>query len=199
MKAGLNAIKREPRREIPIPGTSSTKPSGFGIILEELEYMIWLLGIALTIVFWFIFPPFRKFILVVGGLFVLLIVGLILNSNYQESASKSLIPTSQIQLTNLRLVNDNIGEKELYGEVRNNSDKELLDVYLKITAYDCPESSITPSCTTIGQDDSVSAVSGIIPPHQVRVISGAFVSFYNMPSVKGNFLWSYEITGTRGR
>ena len=161
--------------------------------------MFWLLGFALIVIFWFVFPPFRKFILIVGGLFVLLTLGFILYNNFQESASKSLIPRSQIQLKNLRLGTDNIGEKELYGEVQNNSDKELLDIYLKITAYDCPESSITPSCTTIGQDDSVSVVQGVIPPHQVRAISGAFVSFYNMPSVKGNFLWSYEITGTRGR
>ncbi len=115
--------------------------------------MFWLLGFALIVIFWFVFPPFRKFILIVGGLFVLLTLGFILYNNFQESASKSLIPRSQIQLKNLRLGTDNIGEKELYGEVQNNSDKELLDIYLKITAYDCPESSITPSCTTIGQDD----------------------------------------------
>lgn len=161
--------------------------------------MIWLLGFTIIVIFWFVFPPFRKFILVIGGLFILIIGGFILYSSYQESASKSLIPASQVQLTNLRLGTDSIGSKELYGEVQNNSDKELLDVYLKLTAYDCPESSITPSCSTIGQDDYVSVVSGVIPPHQVRAISGAYVSFYNLPTVKGNFLWSYEITGTRGR
>lgn len=147
--------------------------------------------------FWFVFPPFRKFALVVGGLIVLVIVGFILYSNHQESVSKSLILISQVQLNNLRLGQEYSSYK-LTGEVKNNSSHDLFDVYLKVTAYDCPESSITPSCITIGQDDNVN-ISVNVPPNQVRAIDYAYVSLYSMPKVKGTFLWSYEITGTRGR
>lgn len=159
--------------------------------------MIWLLGIGLFIVFWFVFPPFRKFALIVGGLIVLVIIGFILNSKHEESVSKSLIPISQVQLNNLHLVQE-YSSYMLTGEVKNNSSYDLFDVYLKVAAYDCPESSITHSCTTIGQDNNVS-ISVNIPPNQVRAIDHAYVSLYSMPKVKGTFLWSYEIMETRGR
>jgi hypothetical protein len=159
--------------------------------------MIWLLGIGLFIVFWFIFPPFRKFSLVVGGLIVLVIVGLIVYSNYKESFSKSLIPTSQVQLIDLRL-GKQYSSYQLSGEVKNISEHTLFDVYLKVKAYDCPGSEITSSCTIIGQDNNVN-ISVNVPPNQVRAIDSAYVSLYSMPKVRGTFLWSYEITGTRGR
>lgn len=159
--------------------------------------MIWLLGIGLFIVFWFVFPPFRKFALVVGGLIVLVIVGFIVYSNHEESVSKSLIQPSQIQLINLRL-GQQYSSYQLSGEVKNNSTHTLFDVYLKVTAYDCPTSEITPSCTTIGQDNNVN-ISVNVPSNQVRAIDYAYVSLYQMPQVKGTFLWAYEITGTRGR
>ncbi len=158
--------------------------------------MIWLLGIGLFIIFWLVFPPFRKFAIVVGSLIVLIIVGIVLNERYKESVSKSLIPTSQVQINNLRL-NKEYSSYKLTGEVRNNSNHDLESVYMKIIAYDCPSFSITPSCSIIGQDDNVSIWINI-PNNQVRAIDQS-IYFNNMPQVKGTFLWSYEITGTRGR
>jgi|SRR5208283_3778327 len=159
--------------------------------------MIWVLLIGLFIVFWFIFPPFRKFALVVVGIIVIVIAGFILYFKHEESVAKSLIPISQIQLNDLHLIQEYSSNK-LTGELRNNSNHDLFDVYLKVTAYDCPESSITPACTAIGQDDNVN-ISVNIPPNQVRAIDNANVYLSSMPKVKGTFLWSYKIIGTRGR
>src|SRR5450830_312982 len=158
--------------------------------------MVWLLGIVLFIVFWFIFPTFRILVLAVAGIIVLFVVGFIVNSNHKESVQKSLIPISQVQLNDIRLTHDSYSY-ELKGEVKNSSAYKLLDIYIKVTAFDCPELSITPTCTTIGQDDNV-GISLNIPPNQLRAINYAHVNFSDMPKIKGNFLWSYEITGTRG-
>ena len=161
-----------------------------------------ILGAGLIVVFWFVFPPFRKFFLVGVISVVLLITGFIIystnESNYREKVSKSLISISQVQLDNLTL-NQQYGSYQLSGEVKNNSSEHnLSDVYLKVTAYDCPEASITSSCTTIGEDDSVD-ISVNVPPNQVRAIDKDYVYLDSMPKAKGTFLWSYTITGTRGR
>lgn len=184
--------------------------------------MIWILGIGLFIVFWFVFPPFRKFVLWGGALIALMVVGVVFYYKHKEAVEKSLIPSNQVELTNLSLWKD-----KLSGEVKNNSDHELLDVRLEVKAFDCPLpplppgftldkrppppsghnlmpvdndpfycSTPPPSCITIGQDSVY--IWNTVPPHQVRAID-SHVSFSNLPSVKGGFCWSYEITGTRGR
>jgi len=159
--------------------------------------MVWILGIALFLLFWFIFPPFRKFALVAGGAIVVGILLILFITNEQEQSAKTLIPINQVQLNNLRL-GKQYSSQELTGEVKNNSGHQLFDVYLKVTAFDCPGSSITSSCTAIGEDDHVD-ISVNVPPNQVRAINYAYVYLSNMPQVRGTFLWSYEITGTRGK
>ncbi len=159
--------------------------------------MLWLLGIAIFIVFWFVFPPFRKFALIVGGIIVLGILLLIFWSDQQQQAAKSLIPTNQIAISNLQL-GQQYGSYALSGEVTNNSDHELTGITLDVKAYDCPGSSITSNCTTIGEDQSAYFFTNI-PSGQERSISDSFVSFGDMPPVQGQFLWSYTITGTTGQ
>jgi hypothetical protein len=160
--------------------------------------MVWLLAIALLVVFWFVFPPFRKFVLVVGGFLVLLMAGTLLYYNHEESVSRSLIPASNVELTEMRLHSDSSSSYELLGEVRNTSEHELTGVLLKVTAYDCPGPSITSSCTTIGEDNSVSIYVDV-PTNQVRTIDMTYVFLPSMPAPKGTFLWSYKIIGTQGR
>ena len=91
-------------------------------------------------------------------------------------------------------------------QVKNNSDHELTGMNMTVTAYDCPTSSITSNCETIGQDTNVDIYIDV-PAHQVRamnsnngyVTNGGSVSLYNMPRLKGQFLWSYDVTSITGR
>jgi hypothetical protein len=97
--------------------------------------MVWLLGIGLFIIFWYVFPPFRKFVLVVATVLVLLFAGYALYLNHEEAVEKSLIPFSQVELTKLGLEHGRMS-----GEVKNNSDHSLSSLDLEIKAYDCPTS-----------------------------------------------------------
>src|SRR5947199_669729 len=143
--------------------------------------MLWLLAFVVVVIFWFLFPPFRYFALAIGVLLVGLVTVLILYVQHEDAVSRSLIPASQVELTDLRL-GEQYGSYQITGEVKNNSEHYLSSVHLKVRAFDCPASSITPSCTTIGQDDNVSLGVGV-PPHQVRAVDHAYVSFYGMPKI----------------
>lgn len=160
--------------------------------------MVWVIAVGLIIIFWFIFPPFRKFVLVVGGLLVVGIIIVLVGINNKEQTAKSLIPSSQIALVNLELSRDYGGGYELSGEVQNHSSHELTSATLDAKAYDCPTNSITPNCTVIGEDKNVYVFIDV-PSGQVRSINDTYVDFYGMPSIKGHFLWNYTITGTEGQ
>lgn len=129
-----------------------------------------------------------------GAIIVLVIVGLTFQNKHKESVQGPRIPISQVQLINLHLVQRH-QSYELTGEVRNNSDRRLSNVYLKIQVYDCSYSFITSSCTVIGQDDRVN-ISVDIPPNQARAIDNAFVSLSHMPERQGSPLWSYDVIET---
>jgi hypothetical protein len=131
---------------------------------------------------------------VLGAIIVLVIVGLTFQNKHKESVQGPRIPISQVQLINLHLVQRH-QSYELTGEVRNNSDRRLSNVYLKIQVYDCSYSFITSSCTVIGQDDRVN-ISVDIPPNQARAIDNAFVSLSHMPERQGSPLWSYDVIET---
>lgn len=157
--------------------------------------MAWIFALGLILILVFV-PSSRMFFLVLLGLIILLMVGLFVSNNYEEGVKKSLIPLTDVQFNDLRLLHGGVGY-ELGGEVKNNSSHNLWDVYLKITAYDCPEKNITQDCVAVGEDDNIDIAINI-PPNQVRAMSNAYVSLYNLPNIKGQFLWKYEITGTRG-
>lgn len=160
--------------------------------------MAWILGVGLLVLFCLLFPAFRKFALIAVAVIILVIVGFVANDKHQQQVAKSLIPISQVQLSGLALKHD-YSSYSISGEIRNNSNSLLTDITATVKAYDCPENIINSSCTVIGEDDYVNLLTGTVPPNQVRAIDNAYVSFYNMPTVKGNFLWAYEITGTQGR
>lgn len=161
--------------------------------------MIWLLGIALIIVFWFVFPPFRVFILIVGGILVVGIIVILLWTGGEQQAAASLISPSQIVFNNVRLSQQN-GFYNLTGAVQNNSSHELTGVTLDVKAYDCPTNTITSDCATIGEDTNVDILI-TVPAGQIREITNDddFVSLYDMPPIRNIFLWNYSITGTTGR
>jgi hypothetical protein len=102
----------------------------------------------------------------------------------------------EVEVTNLRLKKQ-YSSYELTGEIKNISPSILDAVVLKIIAYDCPESTITAACVIIGENDDV-YIPVTIPPNQVRAIL-KYVSFYDMTQLKGRFLWTYKIVGTRAK
>jgi len=158
--------------------------------------MIWIIVIGLLILLWYKIPQFKK---ILGGLLIIIVVGLLLiwaSDSHSESVAKSLIPFNQVQINGIRLIN-NYGSYHAYGEVKNLSKYELTGLTLMIKAYDCPSMNITADCEVIGQDGNVSPFINI-PSGQTRSFD-AYVSLANMPEVRGNFVWSYDIIGTRGR
>lgn len=160
--------------------------------------MVWILVIGIIGYLCYKFPGFRIFTIVVGIIIVLGTAALIYGSDRNQQIAKSLIPTDQVQLTNLRL-NKGFSLYQLSGEVTNNSSHELTDITLAVTAYDCPSDIINSDCLTVGQDNNVSTYIDV-PPNQVRALNDAtYVNLDNMPPIKGTFLWSYKIIGTIGK
>ena len=157
--------------------------------------MVWLIVICIFIFLLYKFPTFRLVILVIGGVLILLVGLMLYNSNTKFNDSKSLIPANQIELTNLTLTKG-FSLYQLHGEVKNNSAYELQDITLAVKAYDCPSSTITSDCVIVGEDDNVSTYIDV-PSNQVRSLNDVtYVNLDNMPPIKGNFLWSYNIVGT---
>lgn len=139
------------------------------------------------------FPIFR----VVGGILALVIAITISNSNAKFKESKSLIPANQIEISNLNLKKLDDGNYYLTGEVKNNSAYELQEITFAVKAYDCPRSTIMSDCVVVGEDDNASAYNLDVPPGQVRSPNyGVSVRLDNMPQIRGNFLWSYDVVQT---
>ena len=163
--------------------------------------MGWIFALGIIGIFVFIlikYPKFRKVVL--AGI-ALIVVGIFLyigNGKLQENRSRNLIPFDQVQIDNFRLKRDDSSSK-LSGEITNKSAYDLTDVFIKVTAYDCPGDKITKDCRVIGEDDDVD-LSVSVPSGQVRALSeyGNYVYLGNMPPIKGNFYWTYDITGTKG-
>jgi hypothetical protein len=162
--------------------------------------MAWVFGIGFFILFLFLFPAFRKIALIAGAIIIVIIIILIVVNDYQQKAAKSLIPISKIQVSNLTLRRDFGDSYVINGEIRNNSNSNLTGLVATVKAYDCPGFTIDSNCIIIGEDDHVNLLLlGNVPSNQVRAIDDTYVSFSNMPAVKGNFLWAYEIIGTEGK
>ena len=157
--------------------------------------MVWLIVICIFIFLLYKFPTFRVVIFILGGILALVVIISITSSNAKFAKSKSLIPASQIEVSNLRL-SKGYSLYQLSGEIKNNSAYELQDITFAVKAYDCPGSTITSDCTVVGEDDAVSTYIDV-PSGQVRSLNDVtYVNLDNMPSIRGTFLWSYDIEGT---
>jgi hypothetical protein len=160
--------------------------------------MAWVIGIGILIFLCIKFPNFRKFTIGIAILIVLVIAWFIFSSQHNEEVAKTLISKDQIEINNLRLGQQYSSSYQLTGEAKNNSSHELTGITFTVKAFDCPSNVITSDCTVIGQDNNVYVYIDI-PSNQVRQIDSAYVSLSNMPQVKGQFLWSYEISGITGK
>ena len=170
--------------------------------------MIWIIAIGILLFLGLMYPHFGKVALMGVGAVILLIVIAIgwmyVSSSNEQKAAESLISPAQLELINLELFRPTSSGGyppppgwNLTGEIKNNSNHTLTFAEVAITAFDCPEDTLTPQCETIGESDVYLGISDV-PPHQRRSITNVTVYFNDMPAIKGNFLWSYEITETRG-
>jgi hypothetical protein len=155
--------------------------------------MAWVVGIVLFIGLLAVFPAFRA---VAGILLVVAVVaGFWLYNTQQrrEQQTRSLIPVSAVELRDLTLAR-NSSSYRLQGTIKNNSDYSLSSLTMKITIYDCPSAEVTPACEIIGEAHPWVLAS--VPARQIRALE-EYVSFPNLPTVQGQFVWSYLVTGTR--
>ena len=116
--------------------------------------------------------------------------------NLEESEiSKFPVPKESVALsTNEPTVS--YGDSWDYsGRVSNSSDKNITDIQIRITLYDCPTNSgeISTDCVTIGDDVDYVAIN--IPARQARDFKNN-ISFRNAQA-KGKALWSFELVGIR--
>ena len=146
--------------------------------------MAWVAGVVGVVAFIYFMIRFESF----RGIVILLAVGIggyvwwDNNENKKRTQlAETLIPKSQVHLTDTRLSIGSLGE--LTGKVRNSSTKYTLSgLTLKITIRDCPtKKSISKGCDIVGENEVYSRVT--IPPGQVRSIS-EYVSFYD-PCLSG--------------
>lgn len=165
--------------------------------------MVPFLVIASIVMLSIFFPEFRIFAIVLSVILVVIVISLFYYDNNRQQVSKTLIKISDIEIQDLVLHSSSGGSGlgnfvpqtvsySLSGEVKNNSKYDLGSVTLELLAYDCVSDFIDQSCQTIG-DTKVPLFAGA-PPNQIRSISSSYVSFDNMPSVKNNFLWKYEVS-----
>jgi hypothetical protein len=181
-----------------LPTKTSSQALVFGTVRGRIIGMTaiaWVLGLGIFAVLFAKFPKFRLAMAILLALGVITGLGIYWYTVHQDKISKSLISPDDIELKNLSLrsLNDSY---LLYGEIKNNSEYNLTSITLEFTAYDCPTDEITPDCEIIGEDEVYSFV--IVPAGQVREIDGAYLSFYNMPTVKGSFQLEHKVKEIRG-
>lgn len=179
--------------------------------------MWWALLILAVIIAAFAVPTFGKALLGVIGVLIIICVLWYLSEQAETESSKKRIAPYEIELTELTLVPGyGSGSYKLQGRIKNMSSAYTLkSVNLKLTMQDCKrrhtaeeflnddktEEESTPwekyqeQCDVVGEDDVY--IWGNIPPGQTRAVD-EYVSFYNMPSLKGKPTWHYAISEIKG-
>jgi len=160
--------------------------------------MEWIIGIGLFVFLMAQYPKFRKVVLVGGVALVAIGVLYAGKAKVQEKIQEDLVPFDQVSIEELKLRRGDYSSDDLFGEVSNNSEYDLTGIYISVKAYDCPEKSITADCRVIGEDANVK-LSVNVPPRQSRAIRETSVYLGNMPAIRGNFLWTFDIIGTKGK
>lgn len=185
--------------------------------------MAWILGIIATLFFLWLMvvnKGFRSFIL---GLVALIAIGGFLfyqHNEQKEKQAREAISTSEVLLEDMTLVPEYSGYK-LKGRVKNLSKHTLSSLSFRVTMRDCEPLPIKfddlpnqtdvdkgktskekpwekyqkeEKCTVIGDSTTSDWLS--VPPNQVRAFDTS-VYFTDMPTVRGNLVWDYTITGTK--
>ncbi|HYA47100.1 MAG TPA: hypothetical protein VEF92_06060 [Burkholderiales bacterium] len=155
--------------------------------------MWWLIAI-LAIVAAFFFPRFRNVLLILMGVLVLGFFALYEYQQAEEKASRGRIATTDVQLTETRLIVRSPGAYTLTGRLRNGSAQFSIEsLQIRLTLRDCVSKN---RCETIGETTQPLSVS--VPPGQTRGVEER-VYFSDLPSLKGNLEWDYAVVEIRAK
>lgn len=136
---------------------------------------------------------FRKVAgIAVAGIVVVTLVGFVIYY-YMEQKAKSLIPITEVELSDLLLKPGSLGK--LTGRVKNHSQRYTLRaIGLRIKVKDCTDKNGVLQCDVIGEAEET--VSLRIPPGQVRDFKESF--YLGSTTAKGQLKWEFSVLHTRG-
>lgn len=151
---------------------------------------LFLLGVLVCAL---LFPKFRKVLLIVALLSAGVIAYFRISSYSKESASKSRINLSEVELIDVRLVSDDPNYYTIRGRVRNVSEHYTMsDFKLRVTLEDCIGEG---PCNVVYQE-AKSPLIEPVPPGQARNFEISSIGSYHM-RLKGSLKWHYELTEVR--
>jgi hypothetical protein len=157
--------------------------------------MIWLAGIVVLLLLVFS-TGFRKVAAVIAVLFAGTIAIFILAHEQSQRETRSLIPSGDVDLREIRFQFDGFGSYKLVGRIKDNSPSyTLTGLSLKIVLGDC-NNDIRLSCVTIGESEEHPFFENI-PVGQVREVSDYIFPGSTKP--KGKLVWHYSIAYTEGK
>jgi len=156
--------------------------------------MFWAILLIAAIVAFFLFPAFRKTVLVVCGVLALAIFIYVANQKHQTEESKRLVRAEDLEFTDMRLGPEFGSSYRLTGRVRNKSQYTVFEIRARIRALDCDEKS---NCDVIGEEEEWD-IAPLLPPGQVRDIDTS-IYFGSAMQVHGQFQWNYTIIEIRAR
>jgi hypothetical protein len=156
--------------------------------------MAWLAAIVVLLLLVFS-TRFRKVAAVVAGVLAAAVGIFILVQQQSQKEARALIPSSDVDLHEIRLQSD-FGSYKLVGRIRNNSPSyTLTGVSLKLVLKDC-DTATQASCVTIGESEEHPFFENI-PPGQARDIDSYI--FPGTTKRKGKLVWHYSIAYTEGK
>jgi hypothetical protein len=157
--------------------------------------MAWLAAIVVLLLLVFS-TGFRKVAAVAAALSAAAVAIFILVHNQSQREARALIPSSDIDLREVKFQSDSVGSYKLVGRIRNNSPSyTLTGLSLKIVFEDC-DAAAQASCVTIGESEEHPFFANI-PPGQVRDLDSYIFPGSTKP--KGKLVWHYSIAYTEGK
>jgi hypothetical protein len=155
--------------------------------------MWWLIAI-LAIIAAFLFPRFRKILLILMGVLAVGFLALYEYEQMEEKASRSRMANADVHLTETRLILRSPGSYTLVGQLRNGSAQfSIQSLQIRLTLRDCLSKS---QCETIGETTQHLSLS--VPPGQTHGVEER-VYFSSLPSLKGNLEWDYAVVEVRAK
>jgi hypothetical protein len=159
-----------------------------------LEWIIGLAGFALIV--WFMVKNRVFRYVVLGIVAVLSLGGWVWYEQDQEEERRlsTLIRPHDIEVRDARLGTSG-DYRTLTATIKNNSVYQLSSISITVTVFDCPVGQPSgPQCETVGEGTVWSGVS--IPAGQIRAVETS-VGLRNMPPLRGEMRWRYEIASLR--
>lgn len=154
--------------------------------------MVWMAAIVALLLFVFV-PGFRLFVI---GAIVLGAIAIFIMTQKEErdrARSRRLITQNELEFVDIRMGSSNYGGREIFGRIRNNSQRfALRSIGVTIFIQDCKSESSAQkqACDIVAQKDETIYVNA--PPQQVR----DFRESLYLPSdmkIRGKMGWYYQL------